>query len=65
MQIHFRKHQVATINSKTGRKKLDPKAMNEWVKLSKHKLELIKYYNGPLAKMKNKDTGSIKPYEFS
>lgn len=65
MQIHFRKHQVATINSKTGRKKLDPKAMNEWVKLSKHKLELIKYYNGPLAKMKKKDAGSIKPYEFS
>jgi hypothetical protein len=65
MQIHFRKHQVATINSKTGRKKLDPKAMNEWVKLSKHKLELIKYYNGPLAKMQKKDAGSIKPYEFS
>jgi len=65
MQIHFRKHQVATVNSKTGRKKLDPKLMNEWVKLSKHKLELIKYYNGPLAKMQKKEAGSIKPYEFS
>ena len=65
MQIHFRKHQVATMNTKTGRKKLDSKAMNEWIKLSKHKLELIKYYNGPLAKMKKKETSSIKPYEFT
>jgi len=65
MQIHFRKHQVATVNTKTGVKKLDPKAMSEWVKLSKHKLELIKFYNGPLSKMKNKESGNIKPYEFS
>ena len=65
MQIHFRKHQVATVNSKTGKKKLDPKAMGDWMKLSKHKLELIKYYNGPLAKLRKKEAGSIKPYEFS
>lgn len=65
MQIHFRKHQVATINSRTGKKTLNPKALSDWMKLSKHKLELIKYYNGPLAKMKKKDAGSIKPYEFS
>ena len=65
MQIHFRKHQVATLNNKTGIKKLDPKALCNWMKLSKHKLELIKYYNGPLAKMKKKEAGSIKPYEFS
>ena len=65
MQIHFRKHQVATLNSRTGKKKLDPKLMGEWVKLSKHKLELIKYYNGPLAKKRKKEAGGIKPYEFS
>lgn len=65
MQIHFRKHQVATLNKTTGKKKLDPKAVGEWVKLSKHKLELIKYYNGPLAKMQKKEAGTIKPYEFS
>ena len=65
MQIHFRKHQVATINSKTGKKKLDPKALGDWMKLSKHKLELIKYYNGPLAKLQKKEASGIKPYEFS
>jgi len=65
MQIHFRKHQVATVNSKTGKKKLDPKAMGDWMKLSKHKLELIKYYNGPLAKLRKKEASGIKPYEFS
>jgi hypothetical protein len=65
MQNHFRRYQVATVNSKTGKKKLDAKMMGEWVKLSKHKLELIKYYNGPLAKMQKKEAGSIKPYEFS
>lgn len=65
MQIHFRKNQVATMNSKTGRKKIDPKSMSDWIKLSKHKLELIKYYNGPLNKGQKKEATSIKPYEFS
>lgn len=65
MQIHFRKHQVATMNTRTGKKRIDPKALGDWMKLSKHKLELIKYYNGPLAKMKKKEGSAIKPYEFS
>lgn len=65
MQRHFRKHQVATMNTRTGKKRIDPKALGDWMKLSKHKLELIKYYNGPLAKMKKKEGSAIKPYEFS
>lgn len=65
MQVHFRKNQVATMNTKTGRKKIDPKAMGEWIKLSKHKLDLIKYYNTSVGKEKKKESHSIKPYDFS
>jgi hypothetical protein len=53
------------VNNKTGRKKIDPKSMSDWIKLSKHKLELIKYYNGPLNKGRKKEATSIKPYDFS
>ena len=65
IQYHFRKNQVASMNSKTGRKKIDPKSMSDWIKLSKHKLELIKYYNGPLSKGRKNEATSIKPYDFS
>lgn len=65
MQIHFRKSQIATKNAKNGKKTLNLKGVDQWVKLSKHKLDLIKYFNGPLSKNKKSKTGGIKPYEFS
>ena len=65
MQIHFRKQQIATRNKKDNTKTLNLKGVNEWIKLSKHKLDLIKYYNGPLAKKSKGKNGGIKPYEFT
>ena len=32
IQYHFRKNQVASMNSKTGRKKIDPKSMSDWIR---------------------------------
>ena len=69
MQKHFRSNQIATKNLTTGEKKLNLKGVDQWVKLSKHKLDLIKYYHGPLTKS-SKAKGSekqtkIKPYEFT
>lgn len=65
MQIHFRKQQIATKNIKDGSKTLNLKGVNEWIKLSKHKLDLIKYFNGPLAKKSKAKNSGIKPYEFT
>ena len=65
MQVHFRKQQIATKNLKDGTKTLNLKGVNEWIKLSKHKLDLIKYFNGPLAKKSKTKNSGIKPYEFS
>jgi hypothetical protein len=66
MQVHFRKSQIATKCLKDGRKTLNMKGVDQWIKLSKHKLDLIKYLNGPLAKKaKTSGTKGIKPYEFT
>ena len=65
MQIHFRRQQIATRNKRDGSKTLNLKGVNEWIKLSKHKLDLIKYFNGPLAKKSKSKNSGIKPYEFS
>lgn len=65
MQLHFRKSQIATLNVKNNKKTLNLQGVGQWVKLSQHKLNLIKYYNGPLAKKSKSKNGGIKPYEFT
>ena len=66
MQRQLKSKQIAVRNKVTGEKRLVLKGISEWQKLSKHKLELIKYYNNTLMKC-SKSGGkstSIKPYEF-
>ena len=63
MQVHFRACQIATRDS-NGRKTLDSKSVDQWIRLSKHKLDLVKYYNS-LAKQKVSQPSGIKPYEFN
>lgn len=65
MQVHFRRSQIATMNVKDQRKTLNMKGVDQWIKLSKHKLDLIKYYNGPLAKKEKPKNAGIQPYEFT
>jgi len=65
MQVHFRRSQIATKSLKDGRKTLNLKGVDQWVKLSKHKLDLIKFYHGPLAQKDKPKTSGIKPYEFN
>lgn len=65
MQVHFRRSQIATKNLRDGKKTLNLTGVSQWIKLSQHKLNLIKYYNGPLAKKTKGKNGGIKPYEFT
>ena len=65
MQVHFRRSQIATKNLRDGKKTLNLTGVSQWIKLSQHKLNLIKYYNGPLAKKTKGKNGGIKPYEFN
>lgn len=67
VQRQLKRNQIAVRNKVTGEKKLVLKGVSEWQKLSKHKLELIKYYNNTLMKGSAKNAitnASIKPYEF-
>ncbi len=64
MQRQLRKKQIAVVNVKTGAKRLLLGGIREWQRLSKHKLDLIKYYNGPLAKRQKTTSSGITPYEF-
>lgn len=65
MQKHVRRENILSRNNVTGRTKVDNGAIKQWIALSKHKLDLIKYYKGPLSKEKGGKTQNIKPYSFS
>lgn len=64
MQRHVRKEQILSRNNVTGRTRVDNGAIKQWIALSKHKLDLVKYYKGPLSKEVASKTQSIKPYSF-
>ena len=64
MQRHIRRENVLSRNNVTGQTKIDNGALNNWLKMSKHKLDLVKFYNSAL-KSDGKKTQNIKPYSFS
>jgi len=65
MQRQLKTRQIAVRNKVTGEKRLVLKGISEWQRLSKHKLDLIKYYNNTLCKQRRTGKGAaIKPYEF-
>ena len=65
MQKQVRRENILSRNNVTGQTKIDNGALNNWLKMSKHKLDLVKFYNGALAKADGKKTQNIKPYSFS
>lgn len=65
MQKHMRREQILSRNNVTGRTKVDNGSIKQWIALSKHKLDLIKYWKGPLSKEVGTKTQKIKPYSFS
>ncbi len=65
MQRHVRRENILSRNNVTGRTKVDNGAIKQWIALSKHKLDLIKYWKGPLSKEAAAKTQNIKPYSFS
>lgn len=65
MQYHFRKQNILSRNNQTGETRINTSAVRQWISLSKHKMDLIKYYKGPLAKEGSSNTKSMTPYSFS
>lgn len=63
MQSHFEASQIATRDA-SGQKTLHSKSVDQWIRLSKHKLDLVKYYHS-LAKHKVSEPTGIKPFEFN
>ena len=62
MQNHFSASQIATRNA--DGKNIAFKSVDQWIRLSKHKLDLIKYYQS-LAKQRVSEPAGIKPFEFN
>ena len=63
MQRHYKKN-IGVKSSHTGNITLNPHHVNEYVKLSKHKLDLVKYMNIMQKKNDTKQNTS-EPYAFS
>lgn len=63
MQEHFKKN-IGVRNNIVGTVTLNPAYVNDYVKISKHKLELVKYYN--VMRRRQTDTQeSEQPHAFS
>tara|TARA_B100000424_G_C22899686_1_gene478515 strand:+ start:199 stop:804 length:606 start_codon:yes stop_codon:yes gene_type:complete len=65
MQFHFRRQNILSRNNITGETRINTPSVKQWIQLSKHKLELIKYYKGPLSKELKGQTKTMQPYSFS
>lgn len=65
LQFHFRKQNILSRNNQTGETRINTSAVKQWISLSKHKMDLIKYYKGPLSKETGSNTKSMTPYSFS
>lgn len=63
LQRHYKKN-IGIRSNHTGQVTLNPHHVNEYVKLSKHKLDLVKYMN-IMNKRTDNNTASNDPYAFS
>ena len=63
MQEHLKDSQIAS-QKKDGLKTYNLKCVDAYVRLSKHKLDLIKFLKSSESKNKA-STNKLKPYEFS
>ena len=61
MQRQFRRTQILSRNTMTGETKMNAQAIRQWTQLSKHKLDLIKYYTNTLSKDDGKGTSTAPP----
>ncbi len=65
LQYHFRKQNILSRNNQTGETRINTSAVKQWISLSKHKMDLIKYFKGPLSQETGGNTKSMTPYSFS
>lgn len=63
LQRHYKKN-IGVRSHQTGNVTLNPHHVNEFIKISRHKLDLVKYMN-TLQKKSEAKSGSSQPYAFS
>lgn len=63
LQRHYKKN-IGIRSTQTGQVTLNPHHVNEYIKVSKHKLDLVKYMN-VMDKRTENNTASNEPYAFS
>ncbi len=67
MQRHYKKN-IGLRNNQSGRVQLNPQFVQEYMKISRHKLELVKYLN-IMQKRKDSENASVQstvtPHSFS
>ena len=65
IQKKVRKSSIMERNNVSGYTKINNNGVRQWISLSKHKLDLIKYYQGPLSKLGDGQTKTIQPQTFT
>ena len=65
MQTHIRKQNILSRNNVTGESRIDSAAVRQYLQLSKHKVDLLRFYRGALSKNTKQGTQAIKPYSFN
>ena len=65
VQTHLRKNTMLSRNNVTGEVRVNDSSIRSWLQLSKHKMDLLKFYRGALSKDLKTGTQAIKPYSFT
>ena len=65
MQSHLRKNNILSRNNVTGETRINDGAVRQFLQLSKHKMDMLKFYRGALSKSTKSGTQAIKPYSFT
>ena len=64
IQRHYQKT-IALRSGSDGAVMLNPQSVTEYVKISRHKLELVKYFNTAQRKKQTEDATALQPYAFN
>ena len=64
IQSHVRKQKILSRNTVTGETRINDAAVRQWLQLSRHKMDLVKFYRGQLSKTQS-SAKTIKPYSFT
>ncbi len=64
LQMKIRKEKILSRNTSTGEVRMNDSSIRQWLQLSRHKVDLLKFWRGSLNKSTTQ-AKAIKPYSFT